>query len=151
MKISAVDRRQTINSQNKLVSRNSNKKSHNRTQNSLNDNILVSQNVKNKKNSTSFKGGADVAFNVLDKFFTLLDKNAMIQVAFVDSVATDIPRTLVDLGTGLAAALETMRREFSGLIVNCLIPGVIVKGVSKALSKDGVKYEFIFTIDKPFT
>ena len=138
MKISAVDRRQTINSQNKLVSRNSNKKSHNRTQNSLNDNILVSQNVKNKKNSTSFKGGADVAFNVLDKFFTLLDKNAMIQVAFVDSVATDIPRTLVDLGTGLAAALETMRREFSGLIVNCLIPGVIVKGVSKALPKNDI-------------
>lgn len=84
----------------------------------------------------NFKGaGVDMAFNMLDKGFKLLDKNAMIQVAFVDSVATDIPRTLVDLKTGLAAALETMRREFSGLIVNCLIPGFIVQGVSKVLPK----------------
>ena len=59
----------------------------------------------------------------------------MIQVAFVDSVATNIPRTLVDLKTGLAASLETMRREFSGLFVNCLIPGFIVKGVAKVLPK----------------
>lgn len=90
---------------------------------------------KNAKNNPSFNGGVDVAFNLLDKGFQVLDKNAMIQVAFVDSVATDIPRTLVDLKTGLAAALETMRREFSGLIVNCLLPGFIVKGVAKALPK----------------
>ncbi len=93
---------------------------------------------KNNKASTpqNFKGaGIDAAFNALDAGFKLLDKNAMIQVAFVDSVATDIPRTLVDLKTGLAAALETMRREFSGLIVNCLIPGFIVQGVSKVLPK----------------
>lgn len=87
-------------------------------------------------NQKNFKGaGVDAAFNLLDAGFKLLDKNAMIQVAFVDSVATDIPRTLVDLGTSLAAALETARREFSGLIVNCLIPGVIVKGVASLLPK----------------
>ena len=96
------------------------------------------QKQNNNKNTApqNFKGaGVDMAFNMLDKGFKLLDKNAMIQVAFVDSVATDIPRTLVDLKTGLAAALETMRREFSGLIVNCLIPGFIVQGVSKVLPK----------------
>ena len=87
-------------------------------------------------NQKNFKGaGVDAAFNLLDAGFKLLDKNAMIQVAFVDSVATDIPRSLVDLGTSLAAALETARREFSGLIVNCLIPGVIVKGVASLLPK----------------
>lgn len=91
----------------------------------------------NNKRQESFKGaGANIAFDLLDKGFQLLDKNAMIQVAFVDSVATDIPRTIVDLGTSLAAAFETARREFSGLIVNCLIPGVIVKGVAKVLPKD---------------
>ncbi len=96
------------------------------------------QKQNNNKNTApqNFKGaGVDMAFNMLDRGFKLLDKNAMIQVAFVDSVATDIPRTLVDLKTGLAAALETMRREFSGLIVNCLIPGFIVQGVSKVLPK----------------
>lgn len=92
---------------------------------------------KNVKNNQSFNGGIDTAFNVLDSAFKVLDKNAMVQVAFVDSVATDIPRTLVDLKTGLAAALETARREFSGLIVNCLIPSFIVMGVAKLLPKKG--------------
>ena len=103
--------------------------------------IVKNQNQKNK-NTASFKGGAvDVAFNLLDKGFSVLDKNAMIQVAFVDSVSTDIPRTLVDLKTSLAAALETMRREFSGLIVNCLMPGFIVKGIAKVLPKPKILKE----------
>lgn len=100
---------------------------------------LQNRNTNYNTQPQNFKGaGIDTAFNLLDKSFKLLDKNAMIQVAFVDSVATDIPRTLVDLKTGLAAALETMRREFSGLVVNCLIPGFIVKGVAKALPKDEI-------------
>ena len=101
-------------------------------------NHIINQRNKTNINSNqkNFKGaGVDAAFNLLDAGFKLLDKNAMIQVAFVDSVATDIPRSLVDLGTSLAAALETARREFSGLIVNCLIPGVIVKGVASLLPK----------------
>lgn len=121
MKISAVDRQKTIQLQKNTNIQNRNKKQNYNSQ------------------PQNFKGaGIDTAFNVLDKGFKLLDKNAMIQVAFVDSVATDIPRTLVDLKTGLAAALETMRREFSGLLVNCLIPGFIVKGVAKALPKDEI-------------
>lgn len=90
-------------------------------------------------NSGSFKGGADVAFDVLDKCFNALDKNAMIQVSFVDTVSTNIPRTLVDLKTGLAAALETCRREFSGLFVNCLMPSFIVMGAASLLPKKGLK------------
>lgn len=91
---------------------------------------------KKDKSQQNFKGGvADVAFNVLDKGFAILDKNPMIQVSFVDTVATNIPRTLVDLKTGLAAALETCRREFSGLFVNCLMGGLIVKCVAGILPK----------------
>ena len=102
-------------------------------------NINKKQNIpqKNVKNNQSFNGGVDTAFNVLDSAFKVLDKNAMVQVAFVDSVATDIPRTIVDLKTGLAAALETARREFSGLAVNCLIPSFIVMGIGKLLPKKG--------------
>lgn len=86
--------------------------------------------------SQNFKGaGVDAAFNLLDKGFSVLDKNAMIQVSFVDTVSTNIPRTLVDLKTGLAAALETFRREFSGLFVNCLMPGLVVKGLANLLPK----------------
>ena len=102
-------------------------------------NINKIQNIpqKNVKNNQSFNGGLDTAFNILDAGFRVLDKNAMIQVSFVDSVATNIPRTVVDLKTGLAASLETARREFSGLIVNCLIPSFIVMGVAKLLPKKG--------------
>jgi hypothetical protein len=92
----------------------------------------------NNKNlaKPNFNGGiSDVAFDVLDKGFSVLDKNAMIQVSFVDTVSTNIPRTLVDLKTGLAAAFETCRREFSGLFVNCLMPGLIVKSLAGMLPK----------------
>ncbi len=115
MRVSSVDRLQTT-----------------RLQNTKRRN----QNINKKQNPQSFKGGfADAAFNILDKGFSVLDKNAMIQVSFVDTVSTNIPRTLVDLKTGLAAAFETCRREFSGLFVNCLMPGLIVKGLAAILPK----------------
>ncbi len=94
------------------------------------------QSKRNVQAQKNFKGaGIDAAFNLLDKGFSILDKNAMIQVSFVDTVSTNIPRTLVDLKTGLAAALETFRREFSGLFVNCLMPGLVVKGLAKVMPK----------------
>ena len=84
----------------------------------------------------AFRGSiSDVAFNILDRSFSILDKNAMIQVSFVDTISTNIPRTIVDLKTGLAAALETCRREFSGLFVNCLMPGLVVMGLAGLLPK----------------
>ncbi len=100
-------------------------------------NTLKSSNNSNlKAKNQTFNGGmANAAFNVLDQGFKLLDKNAMIQVSFVDTVSTNIPRTLVDLKTGLAAALETCRREFSGLFVNCLMPGLVVLGLAHLLPK----------------
>lgn len=98
------------------------------------------QRVLNKNNGagnkSNFKGGiSEGAFNVLDGMFRVLEINPMVQVAVVDTVATNVPRTVVDLKTGLAAALETCRREFSGLFVNCLMPSWIVLGVASLLPK----------------
>lgn len=104
-------------------------------QNSYKINTIKSNNKRDNSNKT-FKGGiADGAFNVLDGFFRVLDKEPMWQVGFVDTVSTNIPRTYVDAKTGLAAALETFRREFSGLFVNCLMPGFIVMGIAALLPK----------------
>ncbi|MBQ9244739.1 hypothetical protein IJ182_00560 [bacterium] len=111
MKITPVDRNQVLNKTNNIQRKNTNTPSN------------------------SFNGAGDAAFNVLDKAFSVLDKNAMIQVSFVDTVSTNIPRTLVDLKTGLAAAFETCRREFSGLFVNCLMPGLVVKALAAMLPK----------------
>lgn len=117
MKISTTDRYNKLNNQ---------------------TNYKINENKETKINNISpnFKGGiSDTAFNLLDKGFSVLDKNAMIQVSFVDTVSTNIPRTLVDLKTGLAAAFETCRREFSGLFVNCLMPGLVVKTIAGILPK----------------
>lgn len=104
--------------------------------NSLKQNSNINSSKQQHSYSQSFNGGfADAAFNVLDKSFSILDKNAMIQVAAVDTAFTNIPRTVLDLGTSIAAAWETLRREFSGLFVNCLMPGLLVKGVASALPK----------------
>ena len=96
-------------------------------------NRMISQKDRGQQ---AFRGSiSDVAFNILDRSFSILDKNAMIQVSFVDTISTNIPRTIVDLKTGLAAALETCRREFSGLFVNCLMPGLVVMGLAGLLPK----------------
>ena len=121
MKISAVDRYKTTERQ------------RSKMQNNVRVNNIFSHNNKLQNFSGSI---SDTAFNLLDKSFSILDKNAMIQVSFVDTVSTNIPRTLVDLKTGLAAALETCRREFSGLFVNCLMPGLVVKALAGILPKD---------------
>ncbi len=95
-------------------------------------------NSRKSRKQISNKGAIDSAFNVLNNGFRFLDKNAMFQVSFLDIVSSIAPRTIVDLGTGMAAALETFRRESAGLIINCLIPGVIVKGVAGLLPKSDI-------------
>lgn len=57
----------------------------------------------------------------------------IINVSVIDLATAILPRTYVDAKTNGFAAAETFRRESSGLIVNCLIPGFIVYGVAKAL------------------
>ena len=57
----------------------------------------------------------------------------IINVSVIDLATAILPRTYVDAKTNGFAAAETFRRESSGLIVNCLIPGFIVYGVAKVL------------------
>ncbi len=90
-------------------------------------------NVRVNRNE-NFKGGAFL--DLATKGLQMCDKYPMIGVAVTDSVATDVPRTVFDLvKTGVPAAMETMRREFSGLFVNCLMPSFIVLGVAKLFNK----------------
>ena len=55
----------------------------------------------------------------------------MYGVALIDGVTAIAPRTIVDAKTNGFAAAETFRRESSGLIVNCMIPGLFVLGTGK--------------------
>lgn len=94
----------------------------------------------NKANNQSFKGSF---LDLATKGLQMCDKYPMVGVALTDSVATDVPRTVFDLvKTGVPAAMETARREFSGLFANCLMPSFIVLGMAKLLNKNTLGGEF---------
>ena len=83
--------------------------------------------AKSTKNP-SFKGGlVDMGVNALQWVST----EPMYGVALIDGVTAIAPRTIVDAKTNGFAAAETFRRESSGLIVNCMIPGLFVLGTGK--------------------
>ncbi len=93
-----------------------------------------------KENNQNFKGSF---LDAATKGLQMCDKYPMIGVALTDSVATDVPRTIFDLvKTGVPAAMETARREFSGLFVNCLMPSFVVLGAAKFLNKGTMGKEF---------
>ena len=77
----------------------------------------------------SFKGPVEAATAVLQ----FCNTNPMAGVSLIDMATAIVPRTVVDARTNGFAAAETFRRESSGLIVNCLIPGFIVLGAAKLL------------------
>ncbi len=82
-------------------------------------------------NNPNFTGALDGAVRVLKTF----NDKPMIGVAFTDTVATNAPRSIVDFASlGPAAGFETARREFSGLIVNCLMPSFFVLGAAKLIN-----------------
>src|SRR5574344_921582 len=61
------------------------------------------------------------------------EANPMLNVAVADLTTAIIPRTIVETKTNKSAGFEAARRESSGLIINCIIPGFIVAGLAKVL------------------
>ncbi len=100
-------------------------------------NIYTNNQQSGKQN---FKGAGALALNGLNGFFQVCDDVPMIGVSFMDTVSAIAPRTVVDLNqAGIPAAAETMRRESSGLIVNCLIPGAFVLAAGKFANNGWMK------------
>ena len=78
---------------------------------------------KNKEQeSPSFKGGP---WSALLWGIQECEKNPMVNVAVIDLFSAILPRTFVESMTNWFAGFEAFRRESSGLIVNCIIPGGI--------------------------
>lgn len=92
----------------------------------------VSTKNNNTKNQPQFKGGPiDLAVTGLQ----LCEQNPMLNVTVLDLSTAIIPRTAIEAQTNPYAGLEALRRESSGLVINCLIPGFIVAGFAKLLQK----------------
>ncbi len=124
----AKNARYTKNAQN-----NSNSAIKN-TQNSAQNNPFNNTYGSLKQNSQqnlSFGSGLDLAVKTLKMF----NDKPMIGVAAKDTCITNVPRGVSDArALGAAAGCETTLREFSGLIVNCLLPSFFALGAAKLVN-----------------
>lgn len=93
---------------------------------------LSSSSRKNTNYQPQFKGGPlDLAVAGLQ----ICEANPMVNVAVLDLSTAIIPRTVVESETNPYAGFEAFRRESSGLIINCMIPGFIVAGIAMAIQR----------------
>ena len=93
----------------------------------LNSKYNHSKPVKKTESNPSFKAGLwDVALLGIQE----CEKNPMINVAVIDLLSAILPRTIVESMTNWFAGFEAFRRESSGLLVNCIIPGFITMGMA---------------------
>lgn len=80
----------------------------------------------------------------------LCEKHPMVNVSVLDLSTAIIPRTIIETYSGskrtdengnqkrelnFFAGMEALRREGSGLVINCLIPGFLVMGAAKVLQR----------------
>ncbi len=66
------------------------------------------------------------------------ERNPMLNVSVLDLSTAIVPRTIIETKESNAyAGMEAFRRESSGLIVNCLLPGYIVMGIAALLERMG--------------
>lgn len=63
----------------------------------------------------------------------MCEAEPMVNVAVADLATAIIPRTIVEGQTNVYGGFEAFRRESSGLIINCMIPGFIALGIAKII------------------
>lgn len=92
----------------------------------------VNSSKTNDKSKPQFKG-LDGVLNAATQAIQLCEINPMVNVSVLDLSTAIIPRTVVESETNPYAGFEAFRRESSGLVINCLIPGLIVAGIAKMI------------------
>lgn len=122
---------------------------------SADKNIYSPMNGSNRKHNRqpNFTGLGDLAMKAIQ----LCEKEPMVNVTVLDLSTAIIPRSIVETVVvpeqkdengkkkkelNFFAGFEALRRESSGLIVNCIIPSFIVMGAAKLLKKPILKGQF---------
>jgi hypothetical protein len=93
--------------------------------------VNINSNSKSPKYNPQFKGGNPV--DILISAVQMCEANPMVNVAVLDLSTAIVPRTVVEGETNPYAGFEAFRRESSGLIINCIIPGLIVAAIAKGV------------------
>lgn len=64
------------------------------------------------------------------------ERNPMLNVSVLDLSTAIVPRSVIETRqSNVYAGMEAFRREGSGLVVNCLLPGYLVMGIAMLLEK----------------
>lgn len=99
------------------------------TNSQISNNSLLKHNQKDSK-AQNFGGVG----SLLTVGLQACEQHPMIGVSVIDAATCIVPRAAVDFNTNAHAGLETLRRESSGLLVNCLLPSYFVMGVAGFLN-----------------
>ncbi len=98
---------------------------------------------RNSSDSTTFSGTGNNFLNKVSKPLQALDANPIVGVIVLDILTAIAPNTIIDtFKRNAAQGFETFRRESSGLIINCLLPGIAVLTVAYAMKKKILGEEF---------
>ena len=115
-----------------------------------NNHKLAPINKNGNAKSQNFNGVGDFILQGVQ----LCERHPMVNVSVLDFSTAIIPRTIIETYSGDAtvdengkkkrkanafAGMEAFRREASGLVINCLIPGFIVAGVAKLIQRPIMK------------
>ncbi len=101
-----------------------------------------------QKGETSFTGLGNIVLKGIQK----CEEKPMVNVAVLDLATAILPRTFFETFIGskqtdengneikerklnIMGGFEAFRREFSGLLINCIIPSFVVMGAAKLLEK----------------
>lgn len=83
---------------------------------------------RNNQSSLSFGGFGDVFASAMQNF----DSKPMLKIGIIDMLSGILPKTIIDTKEkNVYAGMESCRRESSGLVINCLIPGFLAAGIAK--------------------
>lgn len=102
-------------------------------------NFQINNSKRNKKQD-GYANNSNPSFNgkISDKLIKGVqhcEKNPMLNVAVIDLATAIVPRSIFESFTNLFAGFEALRRESSGLIINCLIPGFLALGAAKLCNR----------------
>ena len=94
---------------------------------------------KNQYESPKYKPQFNGLGDMILQGVQLCEQNPMLNVSVLDLSTAILPRTYIETKeSNIYAGMEALRRESSGLIVNCILPSFIVMGMASLIRNLGI-------------